>query len=259
LIDLHCHLLPGIDDGPNTIEESIALARAAVAMGTRTTVVTPHVNRFYQNDAATIGRLTNELGERLVQEGVELEIRPGAEIALTRVAEIAPAQLTRLRLGGGPWLLVEPPFTPAAGNLDGVLLDVQRQGHRVVLAHPERCAAFRSHPKMLGALVRSGMLTSVTAASLVGGFGEEARRFVLAMAREELLHNVASDAHNRDTRPPGMTTELDQAGLGQLAEWLTQTVPAAILSGAETIPPRPSPSLSHPKPTRGRRWLPLRR
>jgi protein-tyrosine phosphatase len=143
-------------------------------------------------------------------------------------------------LGGGPWLLVEPPFTPVATNLDALLLDLRRQGHRVLLAHPERCAALRKHPQMLRSIVRGGILTSVTAASLVGSFGEDARRFALAMAREDMLHNVASDAHDHTKRPPGMARELDRAGLGPLTDWLTQAVPAAILEGDETIPRRPS-------------------
>jgi protein-tyrosine phosphatase len=254
VIDLHCHVLAGIDDGPETIEDSVALVRAAAAAGTRTIVATPHVNRIYPNSAATIAERVKSLDEHLVSAGIAVEVRPGAEIALTRIAGIEPEQLALLGLGGGPWLLVEPPFTPVAGNLEALLLDVRRQGHRVVIAHPERCAAMRGNPKMLGALVRAGMLTSVTAASLVGSFGDEARRFALALAREELLHNVVSDAHDHSTRPPGMAAELDRAGLGRLAEWLTQAVPAAILDGEETIPRRPSTGVLPAKTVRRRRW-----
>ncbi|HEV3320355.1 MAG TPA: CpsB/CapC family capsule biosynthesis tyrosine phosphatase [Solirubrobacteraceae bacterium] len=255
MIDLHCHALPGIDDGPEAIEGSVALVRAAAAAGTRTIVATPHVNRRYPNDAATIAGLVGELNGRLADAEIAVQVRPGAEIALTHIAKLDAAQLPRMGLGGGPWLLVEPPFTPVASNLDALLLDIQRQGHRVLLAHPERCAALRKHPQMLRSLVRAGMRTSVTATSLVGLFGDGARRFALAMAEEGLLHNVASDAHDHSTRPPGMAAELGRAGLGALTEWLTQTVPAAILDGAETIPRRPS---TVPLRTK-RRWLERRR
>ena len=258
MIDLHCHALPGIDDGPETIADAVALVRAAAAAGTHTIVATPHVNRLYANSAATIAACMENLNEHLASAGIAVEVRPGAEIALTRIAGIDPEQLARLGLGGGPWLLVEPPFTPVAGNLDALLLDVQRQGHRVVIAHPERCAAMRRDPKMLGSLVRAGMLTSVTAASLVGSFGDEARRFALALAREELLHNVASDAHDHSARPPGMAAELDRAGLGGLAQWLTQAVPAAILDGEDAIPRRPSTGALPIKTARRRRWPLLR-
>ena len=88
MIDLHCHVLPGIDDGPDTIEDSLALARAAASAGTRVMVATPHVSWEYQNDAATITKLARELNARLAQDGVALEVLVGAEIAMTRAADI---------------------------------------------------------------------------------------------------------------------------------------------------------------------------
>jgi protein-tyrosine phosphatase len=239
VIDLHCHVLPGIDDGPTTIEESIALARAAAAAGTRTIVATPHVSWRYPNRAETIVRLTRELGERLRAEGVPVEIRPGAEIAMTRAADVDRAELPHLGLGGGPWLLLEPPFTPLAGGLDAIVIGLQSSNHRIVLAHPERCPAFHRDPGALRSLVRAGALTSITAGSLVGRFGGEVRRFALNMVAEELVHNVASDAHDTVRRPPGIAAELERAGLGPLTDWLALGVPAAILSG-EPIPPRPA-------------------
>ncbi len=93
MIDLHCHVLPGIDDGPETIEGSLALARAAAADGTRMIVATPHVSWHHHNDATTIARLTADLNERLSAEGIELEIRTGAEVAMTRVEDLEPDEL----------------------------------------------------------------------------------------------------------------------------------------------------------------------
>jgi protein-tyrosine phosphatase len=239
VIDLHCHVLPGIDDGPETITGSLALARAASACGVRTLVATPHVSWHYQNEAETIGRLVEDLRRHLAADGVALQVLAGAEIAVTRVKEIAPPELARLRLGGGEWLLVEPPFTPVASGLEIILRDLQRQGHRILLAHPERCPAFQRDPHMLGTLVREGFLTSLTAGSLVGRFGGLARRFALQLVQEELVHNVASDAHDLSKRTPGISSELEQAGLAPLEEWLTHAVPTAILHGGE-IPVRPS-------------------
>jgi len=244
VIDLHCHVLPGIDDGPAAIEGSLALARVAAAAGTRVLVATPHVNGRYRNDAQTIARGVAELNARLAAEevccsdGAPLEVRAGAEVALTLIAELDPRELARLTLGGGPWLLVEPPFAAVAPNLDGLLLELQREGRRIVLAHPERCPTFRREPQMLARLVRAGMLTSITAGSLGGSFGFEARDFALALAREGLLHNVASDAHDDVQRRPEIGVELERAGLAGLTQWLAEEVPSAILAGAE-IPPRP--------------------
>ncbi len=264
MIDLHCHVLPGIDDGPSTIEGSLEIARLAAAGGTRVLVATPHVNWRYRNDAATITERVAELNERLRAEevmtadGHMLQVRPGAEIALTLIAELHEAQLQTLSLGGGPWLLVEPPFTPVAPNLDAILLELQHGGHRIVLAHPERCPAFQRDPPMLRRLVRAGMLTSVTAGSLVGQFGGEARRLALALAHDGLLHNVASDAHDTVNRPPQIADEIESAGLAPRAQWLTVAVPAAILDGGE-IPPAPVVTPADVEQTRRGWWRSLRR
>jgi protein-tyrosine phosphatase len=252
MIDLHCHVLPGIDDGPETIEGSLELARTAVAAGIATLVATPHVNSRTPNDSATIARLVRELNARLVDEQLALEILPGAEIAVSRIPEIEPEELSRLRLGGGPWLLVEPPFTTIAVGLEGMLLDLLRKGHRVVLAHPERCPALQRDRQLVPELVELGILMSITAGSLTGRFGGEVRRYALELAHAGLIHNVTSDAHDSVNRPPGLAADLEQAGLADLREWLTQLVPAAILSGGE-IPPRPAGALADGRPRR-RRW-----
>jgi protein-tyrosine phosphatase len=253
MIDLHCHVLPGIDDGPEAIEGSLALARGAADAGARVLVATPHVSWQYPNDAVTILSLVEELNARLAVERIALEVRAGAEIAMVRLIDIEPAELQCLHLGSGPWLLVEPPFSPTVTGLDSILFDLQRQGHRILLAHPERCHAFHREPQMLRSLVRAGVLTSITAGSLVGRFGGEVRRFALSLAREEMIHNVASDAHDALRRPPGIATELEQAGLQPLAEWLTEQVPAAILSGEE-IPHRPEVELPGIGPARSSWW-----
>ena len=260
MIDLHCHVLPGIDDGPETIEGSLELARGASEAGTNTIVATPHVSARYPNDAATIARLVGELNQRLRVEQIAIEVLPGAEIALTSAFEIDPERLADLGLGGtGGWLLIEPPFTPSAGGIDSIVLDVIRGGHRVVLAHPERCPAFHRDRAVLESLVRAGALTSITAGSLVGRFGGEVRRFALGLVRDGLVHNVASDAHDHLNRPPGIAAELRRAHLQALADWFTVQVPTAILSGGE-IPPAPAGAIeelqsrSKPRPW----WRPRR-
>jgi protein-tyrosine phosphatase len=253
VIDLHSHVLPGIDDGPATIEESIALVATAAEAGTREMVATSHVSWHYPNEATTIARLTATLNDRLDQEGIAVKIWAGAEIAMTRVEEIEADELERLHLGDGPWLLLEPPFTPIATGLERTVRTLQDAGHRVVLAHPERCPAFHRDPQMVGSLVRGGALSSLTAGSLVGRFGGEVRRFARRLLELDLVHNIASDAHDATKRPPGMAAELEQAGLTGLQEWLLDAVPAAILSGEE-IPQRPATvSVATPKLWR-RRW-----
>jgi protein-tyrosine phosphatase len=242
MIDIHCHVLPGIDDGPRTIEGSVALTRTAAAAGITTLVATPHVDARYRNDAETIARLVGELNARLGEEGIDVEILPGAEIAITHLAELDPGELPRLGLGGSGWLLVEPPFSPVAPGLEAQLLELRRRGHRLVLAHPERCPAFRRDDRTLRSLAEAGVLMSITAGSLAGRFGGEVRRRALSLAAEGLIHDVTSDAHDETRRRPGLAEETEQAGLGPLSEWLTTLVPAAILAD-QPIPPRPDVSL----------------
>jgi protein-tyrosine phosphatase len=250
VIDLHCHVLPGIDDGPPTIEQSLALARAAAAGGTRTIVATPHASIRYPNGPETIVALVDEVNALLRREGVAIDVLPGAEIAMTHAPDLDGEQLSQMTLGGGRWLLLEPPFLPVASGLDRVVFDLQARGYGVVLAHPERCPAFHREPELLRGFVRGGALSSLTAGSLVGRFGREVKRFATQLLAEDMVHNVASDAHDCLRRGPGIRTELDRAGLGTLAPWLTEDVPSAVLAGGE-IPPRPSP----PRSGRRRPWL----
>jgi protein-tyrosine phosphatase len=252
VIDLHCHVLPGIDDGPRTLEGSLELARAASAAGIDTLVATPHVSSHYPNDAATIARAREQLVERLGEERIALTVLAGAEIAITHVPEIDAGQLSLMGLGGGPWLLVEPPFALVAPGLERMLVDLRRRGHRIVLAHPERCPVFQRDHGLLESLVEAGMLVSITAGSLTGSFGGDVRRYALELVHRGLVHNVTSDAHDLRKRPPGLSEALAQAELGPLAEWLTRAVPEAILAGRD-IPERPAQAA----PTGRGRWLGL--
>jgi protein-tyrosine phosphatase len=252
MIDLHCHILPGIDDGPPTIEEALDLARAAVAGGTSTIVATPHVNTRYPNDAATIAAAVSAVNERLREEQIPLDVRAGAELAFTQIDALAEGELDRLRLGDGPWLLIESPYTLAVDSLPTLLARLQSAGHRIVLAHPERCPGFQRRPELLGTLAAQGVINSVTAGALVGRFGRVVQRFALAMAQDGLIHNVASDAHDCDRRPPGIGAEMERAGLGAHIRLLAAEVPEAIVSGGE-LPPHPGALLA-PQSARRRWW-----
>jgi protein-tyrosine phosphatase len=256
VIDLHCHVLPGIDDGPRTIDESVALARLAQTEGASVLVATPHVSHHYDNRAASIAELVAELSAQL--EGQPIRICAGAEIAAMRVPEIAPEELARLGLGGGRWLLIEPPIRASTAGLDLVISDLHRHEHRVLLAHPERCAGFHRDPGRLQSLLDAGALTSLTAGSFSGRFGGQVRRFAWALLEAGLVHNVASDFHDLGSRPPGLAGALERGRFGELVDWLTQSVPAAILADSE-IPPRPAVPLPTIDEGRRRWWAPWRR
>jgi protein-tyrosine phosphatase len=238
MIDLHCHLLPGIDDGPRDVEGSVAMARRALRAGIETVVATPHVNSRYPNDPTTIGAALSTAREALAREQLALEVRPGAEIAVSYLAETDTSGIGALALAGGEWLLIEPPFATVASGLVSTVQGLLWDGHRVVLAHPERCPAIHRDPSIVRTLVGDGVLMSLTAGSLAGRFGSQARRLGLALLREEMAHNVTSDSHDAGNRPPSIADEVRQAGFGELLGWLTEEVPSAILEGGP-VPARP--------------------
>lgn len=244
VIDLHSHILPGLDDGPATMEGSLELARAAVAAGTRTILATPHVNGGYRIVPDRIAAALEQLRAALAAAEIPLEVLPGGEIAIWRLVDLDDADLRRLALGGGPYLLVESPFSPVVADLEPMVFDLHQRGHRVLLAHPERCPAFQREPAKLARLLQAGALAQVTAGSMLGTFGSTVQRFTVGLLRDGLVHAVASDAHDHRQRPPGLTAgfaglERQLPGLEGQREWLTEQAPAAILAG-ETLPEAPA-------------------
>jgi protein-tyrosine phosphatase len=248
VIDMHAHILPGLDDGPATMAESVALARAALAQGTRVMLATPHLDHRHRIGKRDIDAGVVALRARLGAERIPLEIRAGAEIALSRATELGDDALRQVALGDGSHLLVESPRSPVPGPIVSIILDLIHRGHGVLLAHPERAPAFQREPRLLRVLVERGALLQVTARSLSGACGRRARRFALLLIEAGLVQVVASDAHDTVKRPPGAMAAFADAetglpGVSALREWLTELVPAAILRG-EPVPARPR---SHPR------------
>jgi protein-tyrosine phosphatase len=244
VIDIHCHVLPGLDDGPPSMPGALALAEAALAAGTTTLVATPHIDHTWRVRPQLIPPRATALQQALESEGIDLQIRTGAEIALSRLADLSPGELAGLRLGGGPYLLLECPLSQTAGDFDALLLRIHSQQESIVLAHPERAPLFQQEPERLARLVEAGLLCSLTAGSITGAFGESVRRFSLELLREGLIHDISSDAHDHLRRPPGIGDALASAeqeipGISRQSEWLTMLAPAAILAG-EPLPARPS-------------------
>ncbi len=255
MVDLHSHILPGLDDGAPDLHAATEMARAALEDGTRKIAATPHVSLDYDTAPEAIEAGVASLRRALSEEGIALEITGGAEVAVARVAEIGDEALARLCLGEGAYLLVESPYSYASSPfLEQVLFDLQTRGFRPLLAHPERCAVFQHDRKLLERLTGQGVLCSVTAGSLVGSFGRDVRRFTLELLRSGLVHNLASDAHDTARRPPGLTAGLEalRSALPELAgqaDWLAHDAPAAIAQG-QPLPDRPAPA----QRPRARRW-----
>jgi protein-tyrosine phosphatase len=240
MIDVHCHVLPGLDDGPATMSEAIELARDARADGITTIAATPHVDWSHPLvDSARIRAAVRVMQARLENAGVDVTIVSGAEIAAVRARELGSAELRALSLGGAGWLLLECPLlqTLAPGFVDTARSLLWR-GHRVLLAHPERCPIFLRSPELLIELIAEGMLTQVTAGALNRRYGRTVRDLALLLMDRRAVHVVASDAHGPH-RPARIGAELARAGIEpRLATWLARDVPAALLAGRE-LPARP--------------------
>ena len=247
MIDLHSHILPGIDDGARTLEDSVDIARAAVRDGIVTIAGTPHVRDDWPTAPDVMDDRVAELREELELAGIPLDVRTGGEIALDWVTRLAPEELRRFGLGGTRYLLVETPYYGWPRDLPDQLFSLQDDGFEVVLAHPERNADVAARPDLLGPLVDEGVLVQVTAASVDGRIGRRAFECARLLVREGLVHLLASDAHHASVREVGMADAAKRIGDPALVRWLTREVPGAILADAE-IPPRPR---SRP----GKSWL----
>lgn len=239
MIDLHTHILPGIDDGVETTEQAVALAKAAVADGVSVIAATPHVRQDFPTSVETMERLVRDLRERLDSVGVPVDLRSGGEIALDRLELLSPEELRRFGLGGNPqFLLLEMPYYGWPLQLSASVVSLRRLGITAVIAHPERNPDVQADPELLRPLVEDGALVQVTAASLDGRLGGNARAAARELIDAELAHLLASEAHSPDVRAAGMSSAASAVRDDGLARWLTVEVPNAILGGTD-LPERP--------------------
>ena len=252
LIDLHAHLLPGIDDGPESMSEAVAMGRAASAAGMTIAAATPHVDYLYGVVPDELPGRVDALRAALGEAGVALEVVRGGELAPERVGDLSRDELAAIGLGGGPWILLECPLTPGDRSLAPATAHLQALGFRVLLAHPERSPSVHRDPGELRRLVASGARCALTASAFEGRFGRAARRMADRLLHEGLAHVLTSDAHDERRRPPDMRPGLaaalrDNSGGERLGQWLTEEAPRAILDG-DDIPERPIPAQ---RPRRG--------
>jgi protein-tyrosine phosphatase len=237
--DIHFHILPGVDDGPSSMDESVALATAAVADGTRTVVATPHVRSGFLTDVSDLPDRVRELGERLAREGIGLAVRRGAELGHDMVGRLSQAELDSVAHGppGGRWLLVETPFVALDGEFTAATDELRDRGFAVVIAHPERARG--SSAAVLDYERERGSLLQVNAWSLVGRHGPEAYEKAHEMLRAGKVGLIASDAHGGQ-RQPALTLGVaacGQAGLNSHdAQRLAGAVPHRLLERGLAVP-----------------------
>lgn len=233
MIDIHSHLLPGIDDGPKTWEESLALCREIAAQGVKTSVATPHlIDGVYNNTLSRVAMLTRELTDRLEHAAIGLEVRAGAEVDFSsrhilEVTEELP------RIGGGAAVLIEMPVAVVPPRMADRLFQIRAHGLIPVLAHPERNEELQRRPALAREWVDAGAALQLDAESLLGLWGRHARACAETVLRDGCYHAMASDAHSVERRPPRLLQALDRASslVRGDATRLVNEGPRALLAG----------------------------
>ena len=233
MIDTHLHILPGVDDGPSTMQESLELAHRLVQEGIGAAIVTPHFNDdFPQRPVTEIQARVNDLQRELDRHTIPLHLYAGHE-ALIKPGLVEDIQSGRLAtLNGSRYLLLELWNASWLPQTERVIFELQASGIVPIIAHPERCRAIQSDPSRLETLVRLGVLAQLTASSLVGMQGNTIRRCAEILLKKRLIHCIASDAHGLLRRPPGMLRGLQCAERLVSRDYLYQMVevcPAAII------------------------------
>jgi len=234
MIDTHLHILPGIDDGPETIEESIALARVLVQEGIHAAIATPHYNdQFPQRSAAEIKERVHELQQMLDRQGIPLRLFAGHE-ALIKPGLVDDIRAGRLAtLNGSRYLLLELWNSAWLPETERVIFELRAFGITPILAHPERYRVFQKELERLASLLRQGVLVQITASSLVGMQGRTAQRTAETLLKRGLVHCIASDAHGLHSRPPAFMQGLRQVVqvIGQVkAQQLIEEWPGMIIN-----------------------------
>jgi protein-tyrosine phosphatase len=201
MIDLHCHILPNVDDGPKELAESVEMAKQAVQQGIKTIIATPHHrNEKYENHGQTIFGQVEEFNRVLRSENLDLTVLPGQETRIFGEMVEGLESNEILPLNQGKYVFVELPSGQVPRYTGQLLFDIQLKGFIPVIVHPERNQEIIENPEVLYQLVKKGALTQVTASSVSGHFGKTIKKFSLQLIEANLTHFVASDAHNTSSR-----------------------------------------------------------
>ena len=203
MIDIHCHILPGFDDGAVDEQAALAMARTAVKDGVQTIIATPHLN-IDLHSAAEIAERTEKLNRLLEEENIRLTILPGAEVA----SHIDLCHWREFTLAGTNSVLVEFPHSHFPTSAQDLMHEALAQGLRPIIAHPERNPGIMLDPTQLAPLVKAGVRVQLTAQSIVGTFGSAIQQCAYYLLRQKLVHFLASDAHSPDYRTPQLSKGL---------------------------------------------------
>lgn len=237
MIDLHSHILPGCDDGAEDVSASLAMAKLAVAGGTRILACTPHIlPGLYHNEAEGISRRVLALREVLAEASVNLQLVIGADVHIAPDLPQKLADKVVPTLNGSRYFLLEPPHHIVPPNLVAFVERLIEAGYIPVITHPERLTWVSKHYKMIEDAGRVGALMQITAGSLTGQFGAKAKALADRMLEEGRIDLVASDAHNVSGRSPVLKPAfavVEEAVGAEVARRLFVETPARILQNAD--------------------------
>jgi protein-tyrosine phosphatase len=245
MIDLHSHVLPGIDDGAGDLGEALELAGVAAARGTGVLAATPHVRADHPRVVPEeLSNRCTALNARLEEAGVALEVVQGGEVDLDWAGGASDEELSLVSYGGrGTDLLVETPYGSLPAEFEERLVALAARGFRILLAHPERSPALQEDPGRVAGLIAQRVLVQLTARSLVESAAPSAvHELAVVLVGEGLAHVLASDAHGAGgPAPHDLARGVDAAAAiaGKRAQWMVSDAPAAILAG-QPLPPCPA-------------------
>ena len=263
MVDLHHHLLPGLDDGSPDLATSIEMARIAVADGITHVVCTPHASSRYTFDPELVLERAEQLRQAFQAYQVPLTLGLGCDFHLS-YDNIQDALLrpTRYTINGTEYLLVELPDHTIAPNLKETFYELRRVGLTPILTHPERNPVLQREPQRMLPWLRDGLLTQVTAGSVTGAMGRQARSLAERMLANRWVHFLATDAHDPRRRPPQMRAARDivTKRYGTLyADLLCRDNPMAVFRGQPLGEQEQGDILFDPQPFKERWWQRLLR
>ena len=254
MVDIHCHILPGLDDGPDSIETSLEMAEAAIADGITHLVATPHANDRFPFIPDLVQSRRDEIQRRL---GDRLQLATGCDFHLSyENLQDIHQQPSKYTIHQKNYLLVEFADFSVPPSIDQTLHELHLIGLHVILTHPERNPLIRAHPERLYRWLQLGCFAQVTALSFQGRFGAAAKQAVERWLDEDCIHFVASDAHNTTSRPLKLREAFAIVAHRKgesVAQALFVDNPLAAFEG-QPLPHVPEPASSAPKP-RKRFWF----
>lgn len=202
MIDIHNHILPSIDDGPTTEQESIAMAKNAISQGIHTVVASPHHrNGKFMNEKIDIKKYVTILNELFKTIEMPLTILPGQEVRIYSEILLDIKENKIATINNSKFLLIELPYKEVPFYTEKLLYEIQMAGFVPIIVHPERNEELRVNHRKMYNLIRKGAIAQITAGSLLGDFGKNIEKFTHQLIEANLTHLIASDAHHATKRP----------------------------------------------------------